>query len=407
MAAATKKLKLKPVEEQVIVITGASSGIGLVTARAAAKRGARVVLSARNERALQRAVADIEAAGGQAIYVVADVADERDVDHLADVAVREFGGFDTWVNNASVAIYGRLDQVSVEDMRRLFDVNFWGVVHGCNAALPHLKARGGVLVNVGSVLSDRAIPLQGIYAAAKHAVKAYTDTLRMELEREGAPVSVTLVKPASIDTPFFQHARNYLSHEPKPAPPVYDPKVAAETILAVAARPVRDVFVGGAGKMVSLSGTYAPRLTDKAMERSQFEGQQYADRPSPPRRPDNLYAPMDALEGVERGIYDGPVRESSTYTAAALHPVASTLAAVGLGLALAASVRALRGRRADDVDDLDDAGDAGDADDVDGLYALQHADDSADRPTGRRRTSSRRTGTGPADGAESRFHVPS
>ena len=256
------------------------------------------------------------------------------------------------------------------------------------------------------MLSDRAIPLQGIYAAAKHAVKAYTDTLRMELEHEGAPVSVTLVKPASIDTPFFLHARNYLSHEPKPAPPVYNPKVVADTILTVAARPVRDVFVGGAGKMISVSGTYAPRLTDKAMKKTQFEGQQYADRPSPPRRPDNLYAPIDLLDGVERGIYDGPVRESSAYTTAALHPMASALAAVGVGLALAAGVRALRGRRADDAIDPDDVDGAYD---VGGLYDLQYADDTPDRPAGRRGRGRRARGrhSGLADSDESMFHVPS
>src|SRR5918993_909993 len=195
------RLMLKPLDEQVIVITGASSGIGLVTAKAAAERGARVVLAARNERALRRAVEEIEADGGDAVYVVADVAEADDVEKIAKVAVREYGRVDTWVNNASTSIYGRVWEVPLEDKRRLFDVNFWGVVHGCRVALPHLKQRGGTIVNVGSVVSDRAVPLLGIYSASKHAVKGYTDALRMELEEDGAPIYVSLVKPASINTP--------------------------------------------------------------------------------------------------------------------------------------------------------------------------------------------------------------
>ena len=336
-------IRLKRIADQVIVITGASSGIGLTTAMRAARAGASVVLAARNERVLMRIVGDIEAIGGQATYVVADVAVEREVQHIADVAIREFGGFDSWVNNASTSIFGRLSEVPLADMRRLFDVNFWGVVHGSLAAVPHLRERGGAIVNVGSVLSDRAIPLQGIYSAAKHAVKAFTDTLRMELEKDGVPISVSLVKPASIDTPFFEHARNYMPMDPKPMPPVYAPGVAAEAILACTQRPLRDVFAGGGAKMISSLGRYAPRLTDRAMKRTTFEGQQ-ADRPSREDRNDNLYAPME-YDGFERGRYEGHVMSSSLYTQAALHPKTSVAAALGLGLAVAAGVGALRGRR--------------------------------------------------------------
>jgi len=345
--AKKRKLRLKPVEQQVIVITGASSGIGLVTAKRAAERGARVVLSARNERNLAGAVEEIEAAGGIATYVVADVADPDDMEQLAQAAVREFGRIDTWVNNASVAIYGRLDEIELEDKRRLFDVNFWGVVHGCRAALPQLRERGGALINVGSVLSERAIPLQGVYVAAKHAVKGYTDTLRMELEEEGAPVSVTLVKPASIDTPFFEHARSYLDADPKPAPPVYAPEVVAEVILEAAQRPIRDIYAGGAAKMMSAMEKYAPRVTDVVFERTQFEGQKYKDRPASSRRRDNLYEPLEN-DGGERGRYDGPVMESSAYSRVARSPLSGLMKAVGLGLVVAAGVRAMRGSAADD-----------------------------------------------------------
>src|SRR5205085_11602271 len=189
----------KKIREQVIVITGASSGIGLTTAEMAAECGARVVLSSRNESALNEATNRIRQRGGRATYVVADVADAEAVRLIASHAIEEFGGFDTWINNAGAGTYGNLIDTPLEEKRRVFDVNFWGLVHGCRAAIPHLGTRGGAIINLGSVASDVAIPLLGIYSASKQAVKAYTDALRMELQKEGAPVSITLIKPSSIN----------------------------------------------------------------------------------------------------------------------------------------------------------------------------------------------------------------
>ena len=209
-------MKLKPLAEQAMVVTGASSGIGLATARLAARRGARVVLAARSEKALEDICSEIRVTGGQATSIAADVSDREAVERIAEHAISTMGRIDTWVNNAGISIYGRTEDISLEDMHRLFDVTFWGVVHGSLAALPRLRQQGGALINIGSVESEISLPLNGIYASAKHAVKAFTDALRMELEKEQAPISVTLVKPGSIDTPFFEHAKNYMDAAPKP-----------------------------------------------------------------------------------------------------------------------------------------------------------------------------------------------
>jgi len=338
------RLTLKPLNEQVMVITGASSGIGLVSAKAAARRGACLVLAARNENDLQRATEEIRRAGGRAAYAVADVSDAAQVDRIGDVALHEFGRIDTWVNNAAVSMYGRITDVAIADLRRQMDVNYWGQVYGSRTAVRHLRRCGGALINVGSALSDRAIPLQGGYCAAKHALKAFTDTLRMELEEEGVPIAVTLVKPASVDTPFFEKARTYLGVEPQPVPPVYAPEVVADVILHAAERPLREAIAGGAGAKLS-AARFAPRAADLYMERWTFDSQR-TDRPAA-GRPDNLYEPV-ATDGGERGRnWNGHTRERSLYTDAVLHPrtAATVIAGVALAVGTALSTRAFQSRR--------------------------------------------------------------
>lgn len=258
MARVTPGLRrLRRLSDQVIVITGASSGIGLATAREAARRGARLVLVARREPALQALTEEVWKHGGQAMFVVADVGREEDVRHVAQSAIERFGGFDTWINNAGISIFGHLEEVRTEDHRRLFETNFWGVVYGSLAAAEHLKRRGGALINVGCVVSDGAMPLQGMYAASKHAVKGFTDAIRMELEEQGAPVAVTLIKPGSLDTPFA---------------------VVAQAILHAAAHPQRELFVGGSAKLLSAGGHYMRRVlrsslyTKAAMHRKVLAG---------------------------------------------------------------------------------------------------------------------------------------
>jgi len=327
------RIRLKKLSEQVIVITGATSGIGLTTARRAAERGARLVLAARNEDALKQLTYELSKQGYQAIYAVADVGIEEDVRKVAQAAIQRFGGFDTWVNNAGISIFGRNEDISMEDQRKLFQTNFWGVVHGSMVAVEHLKQRGGALINLGSEVSDRAVPLQAMYSASKHAVKGFTDALRSELEAEEAPIAVTLIKPAAVDTMFVEHAKNYLEVEPKLPPPVYAPEIAADAILYAAEHFKRDIFVGGVAKLTSSSAHYAPRLMDGYVRRFLL-GQQKSGMPARDRSQNSLHGPGKDL--LERQGYEGHVFESSIYTWTALHPKATMALMFGIGMALAA-----------------------------------------------------------------------
>src|SRR3954469_8619968 len=313
-------VSLPSLEHQVIVITGASSGIGLVTARMAAKRGAAVVLAARSDGALEELAAEIRAAGGQAIAVGADVGDQGDVARIADRALQHFGRFDTWVNNAGVSIFGRIEEVSIAGMRRMFDTVYWGVVYGSLQAVAHYKRRGtpGAIVQVGSLFGDRATPLQSTYASAKHAVHGFTEALRMELESEDAPVSVSLLHPGRIDTPYNEHAQSYADRHPVHRVYVYTPETVAEAILYAAENPARDLYIGSHAKALAILGRLAPRLTDKAMERYMYWGQQDPDRPSPPREDSALHQPgRHALR--ERGSHRGLRRSRSLYLTGQQH----------------------------------------------------------------------------------------
>ncbi|WP_036169400.1 SDR family oxidoreductase [Massilia sp. 9096] len=255
---------LKPLDQQVVVITGASSGIGLATALDAARAGARVVLAARSDDVLEAIVATLEKQGHEAISVKADVAERAQVDRIAAAAIERFGRIDTWANVAGNTIYGRVDEVSEADSRRLFDVNFWGMVNGSLAALPHLRRHGGALINVGSEGSELAIPLQGMYSASKHAVKGFTDALRIEIEHaDGAPVSITLIEPTAVNTPLPEHARNYLERQPKLPTPQLDPHQVAAAILKAAVTPTRDMKVGVMASLDVAMEKLAPALADR------------------------------------------------------------------------------------------------------------------------------------------------
>lgn len=322
------RARLKPIAQQTIVVTGATSGHGLCTARMAAAKGAKVMLAARDEEALAQARDEIRAKGGTAEYVVADVGVEADVQRLADETVKRFGGFDTWVNNAGIGVYAETLDLTTDDHRKVFDTNYWGVVHGSVAAARHLKDKpnGGAIVNVGSINGDMGSPLLASYNASKHAVKGYTDTLRIEMIKNDAPVSVTLIKPSAIGTPFPEHGRNETGFEAKLPPPVYAPELVAGAILAAAQSPHRSITVGFSGKFQVLGATMLPWLFDQIAARMSGTLIDF-DEPIGDSK-GNLYAPQGdngRVQGRQKG------RRFSAFTSAHLHPWATLGAAAAVG----------------------------------------------------------------------------
>lgn len=292
-----------------------------------------MVVAARNEEALQQLTNELTSQGHSAVWVKADVGKEEDVNRIAETAIREFGRFDTWVNNAGVSIFGKVMDVTIPDMKRDFDTNFWGVVYGSRAAVNHYKERGepGALINVGTVYGDRGVVLQSAYSASKFAVHGFTENLRMELEKEKAPVSVTLVRPGRIDTPYNEHARSYLDKQPAHIGMMYAPDAVADAILFAAAHPKRDMFVGFQAKFGAFAGNVAPRAMDKFMEMTMFRTQQ-SNRPSRSVEDNALY---EAGYGMhERGTNTGWVRTKSLYAMAEKHPVLATMAIAGAGSAI-------------------------------------------------------------------------
>ena len=338
------KFKVKPLNEQTIVITGASSGIGLATALLGAVHGANIVLVSRNATDLERIAKGINVSGGHAIYVAADVSRLADLEKVRDRAVAEFGGIDTWINNAGTSIYGYLIDTPLAEARKLFDTNFWGIVHGSTVAIPVLQKSGGVLINLGSEVSGRSIPLQGMYAATKHAVKAYTDALRMEINHLKLPIAVSLIRPTAINTPFPEHATSLLRKgSPSLPSPMFDPDVVAEAILQCAVDPQRDVFVGAPSKLHTLMDAFFPGVTDMLMSWSSFEDQSKGIDHDKKNEALN-HAPSS--EGKIRGfVADDKVKQTSAYTKVSTHPLltaAAVASVVGAGYVLSKSVSQIR-----------------------------------------------------------------
>lgn len=333
-------MTLKPLSDQVIAITGASSGIGLLTSRLAAERGARVMLISRSEEALRRIVADIAAKGGQADFAVADVGDRDQLQAAMNKTLKTFGHLDTWVSNAGVAIYAELLDTPLAEHERLFRTNYFGCVNSAQVAMTHLSARGGAFIAVASIVGDMPSPFMGAYAASKHAVASFVRSLRIEVRAAGSPVSVTLVKPSGMATRINRHAANHREGLPKIPPPAYDPLLVAEAILQAAETPVREITVGGIGRLEILFAAHFPALFERI---APVIGPLLQDRGKSPDPDDNLFQPR---AGAERSS-DETGRSLSVYGFANRHPIVTGTLLAGLaGLARSRGVRRMRNRLA-------------------------------------------------------------
>src|SRR5829696_3492393 len=331
-------MKLKPVEDQVVALMGASSGIGRETALRFAERGARLVVSARSEKGLASLVEEIQDKGGEAVAIPADVSEFEQVKAVADGAVEAYGRLDTWVHLAAVLLVASFEDTSPEEFERVVDVNLMWQVYGAMAALPHMKrGGGGALIHVSSMGAKRSIPLQSAYCASKHGIDGFLESLRVELRREKLPISVTQVMPATINTPFFDKARTKLGVKPVAPPPIYQPGVVVDAVLFAAENPARDLVVGGAAKAVILTQAVSPRLLDLLLRVRGFEVH-YTREPKPEDAPDNLFEPIDGYNTVE-GSFRDRAHPRSLYNWLELHPTLKRGAVAGMAIGALGALR--------------------------------------------------------------------
>ena len=324
---------------QVIVVTGASAGVGRATARMFGERGASVGLIARGRDGLDGAARDVEAAGGRALVLPLDVADAEAVERAAETVERELGPIAVWVNNAMVSVFSPIKEMTADEFRRVTEVTYLGYVHGTLAALRRMLPRDrGVIVQVGSALAYRGIPLQAAYCGAKHAIQGFHDSLRSELLHDGSRVQVTMVQLPAHNTPQFSWVRTRLPNHPRPVPPIYQPELAAEAIVFAADHPRREFVVGWPSLQAIAANKVAPGLLDKYLAETNYKAQQVPDRPVEPDRPDNLYEPLPGDWGAH-GIFDDRAKRHDPQWWANRHRSAVASAALGLaglvGLVLA------------------------------------------------------------------------
>jgi NAD(P)-dependent dehydrogenase (short-subunit alcohol dehydrogenase family) len=297
---------------RVVVVTGASAGVGRAVVRLFAERGARLGLLARGHNGLDGARRDVEAAGGQALAVPTDVADAEQVEAAATAVEETFGPIDVWVNNAMASVFSPVRLMTSNEFRRVTEVTYLGYVYGTLAALKRMLARDrGVIVQVGSALAYRAIPLQSAYCAAKHAVAGFTESLRTELRHDGSRVRVTIVQMPALNTPQFEWSKTRLPRRPQPVPPIYQPEVAARAVLWAAEHERPELYVGFSTLLAIVGNKLLPRLGDWYLARTGWESQQ-TDEPLPPGRQDNLWEPVVGDHGAH-GRFDDRARPSSLH----------------------------------------------------------------------------------------------
>jgi NAD(P)-dependent dehydrogenase (short-subunit alcohol dehydrogenase family) len=320
-------------QKEVVVITGGSAGIGRATARAFARRGARLGILSRGQEGLEGTRQEVEALGGQALILPTDVADHKQVEDAAEKVEDAFGPIDIWINNAMVSVLSPIKDMTAEEFRRVTDVTYLGYVHGTLSALRRMLPRDrGVIIQVGSALSYRAIPLQSAYCAAKHAVKGFSESLRSELIHDGSRIRVTMVHLPGVNTTQFGWIKCRLPFHPQPVPPIYQPEVMARAIVWAAHNDRRELWVGIPTVKTILGERCIPGLLDHYLADVAYSGQQ-SNIPIDPDRQENLWTPVAEDRGAH-GIFDQHARAFSIQLRASMHR--SWIVLAGLGVLLSA-----------------------------------------------------------------------
>lgn len=296
-------MNLKQIDQQVVVVVGASSGIGRDTALKFAQKGAKVVVSARSKEGLATLVEEISAMGGSAIAVPADVADFEQVKEIAEKTIEHFGRLDTWVHLAATSVFATFDNVTPEEFKRVIDVNLMGQAYGAMAALPYLKREGrGALIHITSMEGRRSLPYQSAYSASKHGTIGFIDAMRLELKNAGYPISVTNIMPGVINTPFYNKGKTKLGVKPTGVPPYYNASLVTDAILYAAENPVRDYIVSDVGRILDIAQRISPGLVDALLLAVAFPFQK-TDEPKSEEAPNNLYEPIQGYDKVD-GDFD-------------------------------------------------------------------------------------------------------
>jgi NAD(P)-dependent dehydrogenase (short-subunit alcohol dehydrogenase family) len=329
---------------EVVVITGASAGVGRATVRAFARQGAHIGLLARGHDGLAWARREVEAMGGKALVLPTDVAHDDQVEAAAAAVEEAFGPIDIWVNNAMVSVFSPLKEMTPKEFRRVTEVTYLGAVYGTMAALRRMQPRDhGTIVQVGSALAYRGIPLQAAYCGAKHAIQGFTESLRCELLHDGSHIHLTMVQLPALNTPQFGWVKSRLPHKGQPVPPIYQPEVAAEAILWAAHHDRRELNVGLSTSIALVGNKLAPGLVDRYLAWTGYDAQQ-TDEPADPNRPHNLWMPLPGDYGAH-GDFDHRAYQSSPQLWATTHRGWLALAGVGVGLLTAALWRKGRQQR--------------------------------------------------------------
>ena len=331
-------------QPEVVVVTGASGGVGRAIAHAFAKRGAHIGLVARGEQGLDEARREVEQLGGQALVVPTDVALADQVEAAAEAVEDRFGPLDTWVNDAMATVFARVVDMNADEFKRATEVTYLGTVYGTMAALKRMTARDrGTIVQVGSALSYRAIPLQAAYCGSKFAIRGFTDSIRSELLHDKSSVHITMVQLPGVNTTQFNWCRSKLPDHPQPVPPIYQPEIPAEAVYWAAHHRRRELWVGYSAVEAIVGNKIAPGFADRYLAHKAFSGQQVKNMPVPPDRPDNLFEPVPELAATH-GIFDDQAKRRSPQLWANTHRALLAGAAAVGAVAGAAGFAAARAR---------------------------------------------------------------